>query len=97
MIRRTSNLRRPSEARSKSGSSTCLNVKSPPPFVPVVRAGTTGDDGTEWLKKGEYGQVPQYLIDRQLQWAAAYAEEQVLPWESQFASDMSLSKVGWCS
>jgi hypothetical protein len=33
--------------------------------------------GADWLKKEEYGQVPQYLIDRQLEMAAAYAEEEV--------------------
>jgi hypothetical protein len=31
----------------------------------------------DWLRKEEYGQVPRYLIDRRLELAAAYAEEQV--------------------
>lgn len=36
------------------------------------------DNGAAWLRKDEYGQVPQYLIDRRLEMAAAYAEEQVM-------------------
>lgn len=31
----------------------------------------------DWLKKGSYGQVPSYLIERQIQMAAQLAEEQV--------------------
>ena len=35
------------------------------------------DNGTAWLSKQEYGQVPQYLLKRKLAMAAAYAQELV--------------------
>lgn len=73
MIRRTSTLRQ-SDGQSESGRSAST---APTPFVPVVRARPTTDGGAAWLKKDEYDCIPQYLIHRQLQVAAAYAEEQV--------------------
>ncbi|EIE21963.1 hypothetical protein COCSUDRAFT_56406 [Coccomyxa subellipsoidea C-169] len=62
-----------SDAQSEFGRSSS---QAPAPFVPVVRARPTRDDGDAWLKKDDYGCVPQYLIHRQLEMAAAYAEEQ---------------------
>ena len=61
-----------SDAESERGAST-----KPKPFISVARGSVSEDKGCEWLKKEEYGQVPQYLIDRRLEMAAAYAEEQV--------------------
>ena len=37
----------------------------------------SGQPGTMWLSKQEYGQVPQYLLKRKLAMAAAYAQELV--------------------
>ena len=71
---RPSSERRHSEVRSESGRSACSSSR---PFIPVVRARVSNDDGSAWLKKDDYGYVPQYLIQRQLQMAATYAQEQV--------------------
>ncbi|BDA46905.1 hypothetical protein COCOBI_09-3580 [Coccomyxa sp. Obi] len=73
---RPSTDRRQSDVRSESGRSAGSSSQALRPFVPVVRARASGDDGSAWLKKDDYGCVPQYLIQRQLQMAAAYAEEQ---------------------
>ena len=37
------------------------------------------DRGEGWLRKEEYGQVPQYILERKLCMAAQYAEELVSP------------------
>lgn len=63
--------------RSESGRSACSSSQVARPFVPVVRARAFDDDGSAWLKKDDYGCMPQYLIERQLQMAASYAQEQV--------------------
>ncbi|CAL8471525.1 g11067 [Coccomyxa elongata] len=68
--------RRQSDVRSESGRSACSSSQAPRPFTPVVRARASGDDGSAWLKKDDYGCIPQYLIERQLQLAASYAQEQ---------------------
>lgn len=35
------------------------------------------DRGEGWLAKDEYGRVPQYILERRLSMAQAYAEELV--------------------
>ena len=68
----------PSEARaggSNPVASACMS--KPKPFVTAVKSRPGSGKVADWLKKGSYGQVPSYLIERQIQMAAQLAEEQV--------------------
>ncbi|CAK0785311.1 hypothetical protein CVIRNUC_008518 [Coccomyxa viridis] len=51
-------------------------VAKPKPFVTAVKSQPGSGRREDWLSKGDYGRVPGYLVERQLQLAEQMAEEQ---------------------
>ncbi len=74
--------RRPATASADSRRSDAESVLSasqhkPRPFVTAVKSQPACDKVSDWLSKDSYGQVPNYLVERQLEMAAQLAEEEV--------------------
>ena len=74
--------RRPATASGDSRRSEAESVLSdsqhkPRPFVTAVKSQPACDKVSDWLSKDSYGQVPNYLVERQLEMAAQLAEEEV--------------------
>ena len=74
--------RRPETASADSQESDAESVLSASqhksrPFVTAVKSQPACDKVSDWLNKDSYGQVPNYLIERQLEMAAQMAEEEV--------------------
>ena len=62
---------------SDSSSACTAAVAKPKPFVTAVKSQPGSGRREDWLSKGDYGRVPGYLVERQLQLAEQIAEEQV--------------------
>ena len=62
---------------SDSSSACTAAVAKPKPFVTAVKSQPGSGRREDWLSKGDYGRVPGYLVERQLQLAEQMAEEQV--------------------
>ncbi len=74
--------RRPATASGDSRRGEAESVLSdsqhkPRPFVTAVKSQPACDKVSDWLSKDSYGQVPNYLVERQLEMAAQLAEEEV--------------------
>ena len=72
--------RRPATASGDSRRGEAESVLSdsqhkPRPFVTAVKSQPACDKVSDWLSKDSYGQVPNYLVERQLEMAAQLAEE----------------------
>ena len=67
-----------SEWQCSDSSSACTAaVTKPKPFVTAVKSRPGPGRQEDWCSKGNYGQIPAYLVERQLQLAEQMAEEQV--------------------
>ena len=62
---------------SDSSSACTAAVSKPKPFLTAVKSQPGPGRREDWLSKGDYGRVPGYLVERQLQLAEQMAEEQV--------------------
>ena len=51
--------------------------QKPRPFVTAVKSQPACDKVADWLGRDSYGQIPAYLIERQIELAAQLAEEEV--------------------
>ena len=51
--------------------------QKPWPFITAVKSQPTCNKVSDWLGRDSYGQVPNYLIERQIDMAAQLAEEEV--------------------
>lgn len=62
---------------SDSDSASSASLHKLKPFVTAVRSRPAPEKATDWRRKDSYGQIPNYLIERQIRMAAELAEEQV--------------------
>ena len=68
----------PSGMQDSDSSSACTAAKMrTKPFVTAVKSQSASGRQEDWLSKGNYGKVPSYLVERQLQLAEQMVEEQV--------------------
>ena len=67
-----------SGVHNSDSSSACTAAKTKSqPFVTAVKSQAGSGRQEDWLSKGNYGKVPSYLVERQLQLAEQMIEEQV--------------------
>ena len=52
-------------------------MTKPKPFVTAVKSRPGPERQEDWRSKGDYGQIPGYLVERQLQLAEQMAKDQV--------------------
>jgi len=74
--------RRPATPSAESRGSEIESVFSASsqklkPFITAVKSRPAHDKVSDWLRKDSYGQVPDYLMERQIEMAAQLAEEEV--------------------
>ena len=74
--------RRPATAsgdsrRCDAESTLSASQQKPEPFITAVKSQPACDKVSDWLNKDSYGQVPNYLVERQIEMAAQLAEEEV--------------------